>query len=237
MVKYGVGDDMDFIQELQKLNIEPNPLMLSQFETYYTFLVEKNQVMNLTAITEKDAVYTKHFLDSLNVSKVISLSEQSLLDVGSGAGFPSIPLKICFPHMKITIIDSLQKRIHFLQELVDKLGLTGVTLIHGRAEEFDSLGSFDIVSARAVARLPILAELCLPFVKKNGHFIAMKSRHFQEEVQESLRAIELLGGEVKMIMEYPIEEEIQHVVIDIYKKNHTPKGYPRSFSQIKKKPL
>ncbi|MBU1145013.1 MAG: 16S rRNA (guanine(527)-N(7))-methyltransferase RsmG [Firmicutes bacterium] len=228
---------MDFQAKLKTLGIDLTDKMKQQFRDYYIYLIEQNQVMNLTTITEEEDVYLKHFFDSLSMSKVYLFSNQTILDVGAGAGFPSIPLKICFPKLKITILDSLQKRILFLEKLMVLLELEDVRLIHGRAEEFKEKEAFDLVSARAVAKLQILSELCLPFVKKDGYFIAMKSKHYREEVKEALPSIQTLGGIVDSIQSYSIDESLKYVFIKIKKLHKTPDIYPRNFGQIKKHPL
>ena len=187
-----------FIQALLDKGITLTSKQLEQFENYYQTLVEWNQKMNLTAITQKEDVYLKHFYDSLTISFDYALSNQSLCDVGAGAGFPSIPLKIVYPELKVTIVDSLSKRITFLKHLIQVLDLKDVDAISARAEEYavKHRESFDIVTARAVARLNILDELCLPLVKVDGDFITLKGLKAQEELQEAKQGIEKLGGEV-----------------------------------------
>jgi len=229
--------DSWFEQRLEMLGILPTPAMMERFKLYHDFLMEKNQVMNLTAITEKEDVYKKHFLDSLYLVQTFSPGGKTLLDVGSGAGFPSLPLKIVFPDLNVTIVDSLDKRIHFLSDLVGRLGLEGITLIHGRAEELENRNSYDLVTARAVARLPILTELCLPFVKIGGAFVAMKAPGYEEELREALPAFATLGGSLEKTIVYPLDEETDHVLIVVRKQRTTDSKYPRPFSQIKKSPL
>ncbi|TXX29194.1 16S rRNA (guanine(527)-N(7))-methyltransferase RsmG, partial [Escherichia coli] len=188
----------EFQKQLSIQGIELSSEQLKQFATYYDRLIEWNQKMNLTAITDQKEVYLKHFYDSISLAFVTAFKEDAhLCDVGSGAGFPSIPLKIIFPQLKITIVDSLNKRITFLQTLVADLGLKDVYLFHDRAETFgqkEFRESFDYVTARAVARLNILTELCLPLVKKNGYFFALKAAKSEEELIEAKSAIALLGG-------------------------------------------
>jgi len=193
--------------------------------------------MNLTAITDKDDVYLKHFLDSVKLVLLGDLSDKSILDVGSGAGFPSIPLKILVPSLKVTIIDALQKRILFLDELIHLLGLEGVRLIHGRAEELKELESFDIVTSRAVARLQVLAELTIPFVKKDGIMVAMKSLLYEEELKASQNAIQTLGAKFNQVIPYHLNQDIELCLLVFKKIKTTPMGYPRNFGLIKKKPL
>ncbi|MCD7894304.1 MAG: 16S rRNA (guanine(527)-N(7))-methyltransferase RsmG [Erysipelotrichaceae bacterium] len=229
-----------FINELQKNNINLTNKQLQQFETYYQTLIEWNQKMNLTAITDKEDVYLKHFYDSLTISFNQHFDHQSLCDVGAGAGFPSIPLKIVYPNLKITIIDSLNKRITFLKHLVDELELKDVELIHARAEEYGKTHRerFDIVTARAVARLDILGELCIPLVKVGGEFIALKGLKGEEELLEAEMGIEKLGGQIVMEKEFTLSDDNDYRYnLYIEKMKKTPNKYPRSYSQIKKKPL
>jgi len=226
-----------FIEMTTSIGVNLTPQMLIQYKTYYDYLMERNAVMNLTAITDKEEVYAKHFFDLLCLIKTGPLANLSLLDVGSGAGFPAIPIKIAFPSVQVTIVDALQKRIDFLTTLAEKLHIDDIHLIHGRIEEFDQKNSFDLVTARAVAKLNILTELCLPFVKVGGRFIAMKSIHYEEELNEAILGIRRLGGQLKTVTLYPIDDKLAHVLIIIEKVKPTPDGYPRAFAQIKKKPL
>ena len=229
-----------FIASLQKQGIILSEKQIQQFELYYTTLIEWNQKMNLTAITQKEDVYLKHFYDSLTISFDYPLDQQSLCDIGAGAGFPSIPLKIVYPNLKITIVDSLTKRITFLKHLANVLELENVTAISARAEEYakDHRESFDIVTARAVARLNILDELCLPLVKINGDFITLKGLKAQEELKEAKAGIEKLGGKVTKEIDFTLTDENDHRSnIYIHKIKKTPSLYPRTFGKIKKKPL
>lgn len=228
---------MDFITECEKRGFLLTEKQVSQFNIYYQFLIEKNKVMNLTAITEESEVYLKHFIDSLELTKIGELDHKTLLDVGSGAGFPSIPLKILLPSLKVTIIDALQKRILFLEELLTRLDILDVTLIHGRAEEFNQREAFDIVTGRAVAKMNILLELCLPFVKIGGIFVAMKSIHYEEELALAHHAILQLGGSFKSVIAYELDQDLTHALILIEKVKKTDSIYPRNFGMIKKKPL
>lgn len=208
-----------------------------KFSIYYEDLIAKNQVMNLTNITEKKEVYDKHFYDSIILSHMFHLKNKSLLDIGAGAGFPSLPLKIVEPNLMVTIIDGLNKRINFLQELTKKLAILDITLIHGRAEEMDKNILYDFVTARAVAKLNILVELALPFIKLNGYFIAYKSINYHEELEEAQTGIIKLGGKLNNIYIYDVNEEIKHALIVIKKVKVTPSIYPRSYGKIKKSPL
>ncbi|MNI53415.1 Ribosomal RNA small subunit methyltransferase G [compost metagenome] len=199
--------------------------------------------MNLTGITERDQVYTKHFYDSVSLAFYIYINEvKSLADIGSGAGFPGIPLKICFPHLKLTIVDSLSKRISFLQHVCDTLGLQGVQLIHGRAEDiarqFAHRDAYDVVTARAVARLSLLNEFCLPFTRKDGIFAAMKGNDPAEEITEAKRSLKELRAELKTVEAFnlPVEDSARHIVM-IKKTGATPTKYPRKAGIPAKTPL
>lgn len=231
---------MDFNSLLNNIDIKLSDRQLEQFKTYFEFLVEYNEVVNLTAITEEEEVYIKHFYDSLLLSKTVDLnSVKTLCDVGSGAGFPSIPLKIAFPHLEITIIDGLDKRITFLKQLTTKLGLTGVNCIHGRAEEYarENREAFDVVTARAVARANILNELCIPLVKVGGYFVSMKGKNAEEEINEG-NSLKILNAKIVKQNEYFLpKEESKRVLILIKHFDKCPNKYPRAFAAIKKKPL
>ena len=231
---------MNFNELLSQIDINLSDRQLEQFDIYFKFLVEYNEVVNLTAITEEEEVYIKHFYDSILLSKVIDLnSVDTLCDVGSGAGFPSIPLKILFPHLAVTIVDGLDKRITFLNKLVLKLGLSGVNLVHGRAEEYakDHRESFDVVTARAVARANILNELCIPLVKVGGHFVSMKGKNANEEIAEG-NSLSILKGKIIKQNEYYLpKEESKRVLILINHYEECPKKYPRAYASIKKNPL
>lgn len=230
----------EFIQTLKDKGMTLSQKQLEQFETYYQTLVEWNQKMNLTAITNKEDVYLKHFYDSLTISFDYELNHQTLCDIGAGAGFPSIPLKIVYPDLKITIVDSLTKRITFLNHLTKVLELENVKAISARAEEYaiSHRESFDIVTARAVARLNILDELCLPLVKVNGDFITLKGLKAKEELDEAKKGIEKLGGKIIKEIDFTLTDENDHRCnIFIHKVKETPIKYPRQFGQIKKKPL
>lgn len=232
---------MDFLQETKKLGLELTDSMLKQFELYYHYLIEVNSYMNLTAITQKEDVYRKHFLDSLELFRILSSKESfRLCDVGSGAGFPGIPLAIVNPQMELTIIDSLNKRIDFLKELAQKLDLKNVLALHERAEVYanQQKDSFDVVTARAVAKLPILVELCLPLVKVGGMFIAMKGSSGEEELALAEQAIQILGGKFLRVEEFYLPEELEkRQIIIIQKIKPTPAKYPRSYAKIKERPL
>ncbi|MFC0471563.1 16S rRNA (guanine(527)-N(7))-methyltransferase RsmG [Halalkalibacter kiskunsagensis] len=228
---------------LEEKGITLTPKQTEQFQLYYQLLVEWNEKMNLTAITEEDDVYLKHFYDSLTASFYFDFQEgQRLIDVGAGAGFPSIPLKILYPTIHVSIVDSLKKRIHFLEHLASELGLEGVSFFHDRAETFgqnkDHREKYDVVTARAVARLSVLSELCLPLAKVNGHFIAMKGAGAQDELNDAKKAIKLLGGTVigDDSFTLPLEESERHIV-HVSKEKPTPKKYPRKPGTPNKMPL
>lgn len=226
-----------FPERLASLGIPPTPTILYAFEQYLAYLLEESQVMNLTAIKDPEAIYSKHFYDSLTLATVFPFANQSVLDVGSGAGFPAIPLKIVFPELQLTLIDATKKKVLFLQRLSERLGLQGLTLLHGRIEELPQKASFDLVVSRAVAKLNCLVELCLPFVRVGGHFIAMKSAKYQTELEEAHRGITLLGGKVSQAELVKIEPGLEHALIVIHKKKQTPAEYPRAFGKIMKHPL
>lgn len=212
------------------------------FHRYYEFLEEKNKVMNLTAITGKKEIYTLHFLDCLALFKYHNFKNESVIDIGSGAGFPGLPVKIAEPSVKLTLLDAQQKRINFLAETCDNIGIDDVNCIHARAEEsaFDKnmRGHFDCAVSRAVARLNILCELCMPFIRKDGYFMAMKSIDSDDEINEAEKAIKILGGKLENIYDYNIPKtDIKHRIVLIKKIIDTPSGYPRRFSKISKSPI
>lgn len=236
-------NEQDFKDALLKKDIELSDSQLDQFATYYEMLIEWNEKVNLTAITEKNEVYLKHFYDSITPGLYDDFTKlETICDVGAGAGFPSLPLKICYPHLQVTIIDSLQKRIHFLQQLIDRLQLTNVHLVHSRAEdagqELKYREQFDVVTARAVARMTVLSEYCLPFCKKGGHFIALKGSSASEELSAAKNAIHTLGGEVTKVESFHLPlERSERSVIWIKKINNTPKKYPRQAGTPNRKPI
>ncbi|MEI7028016.1 16S rRNA (guanine(527)-N(7))-methyltransferase RsmG [Paenibacillus sp. y28] len=232
-----------FVSLLAEKGIDLTAGQLEQFEVYYRTLVEWNEKMNLTAITEREQVYMKHFYDSLSLSFFVPISAVTrIADIGSGAGFPSLPLKIAFPHLQVTIVDSLNKRIQFLTHLAAELGLQQVECIHGRAEEIarkDGLrDSFDLVTARAVARLSVLNEFCLPFVKPRGSFVAMKGSEIEEELSEAANSLKELKGAVQntVSFELPSDQSKRHLIF-IQKQAATPKKYPRKPGTPLKSPL
>jgi len=235
--------EQTFVRLSAEKGLAFSPRQLEQFALYYRELVDWNERMNLTGITEREQVYIKHFYDSLSLAFFEDFPHvHSLADIGSGAGFPGIPLKIAFPHLKLTIVDSLGKRIGFLRHLAETLELQDVTLVHGRAEDIARLPEhrdrYDAVTARAVARLSVLNELCLPFVKVNGWFAAMKGAAVSEEVEEAAFSIKELGGELAGIHSFllPLEDAARYMVT-LRKIKQTPKKYPRKAGVPAKLPL
>ena len=223
-------------------NLTLDDKQINQLDLFYEMLVEKNKVMNLTAITEFDEVIVKHFADSLSIGKVMPSNINTVCDLGTGAGFPGIPMAIAYPNIQFTLIDSLNKRIKFLQEVVDALGLKNVTLIHARAEEAGRnklyREKFDLVVSRAVANISTLSEYCLPLVKLNGYFISFKSGDIKEEVSLSGNAIQKLGGSMEEPVYFSLPDtDISRSFIIIDKKKSTPKAYPRKAGTPSKEPL
>jgi len=217
-----------------------SPDAIAALEHFSALLAEKNKVMNLTGITEPREVATLHLLDSLSLLPMAELAGKKLVDVGTGAGFPGVPLAIALPDSHVTLLDSLNKRIDFLRESCMTIGLTNVDCVHGRAEEFaaDHRESYDFAVSRAVASLPVLCELCLPLVKVGGQFLAMKSSHTEEEIAQAKSAIGKLGGRIEEVVDYTIPTtDVTHRVVRIKKLSPTPRKYPRRFAQIKKQPL
>lgn len=235
-----------FSEQLAQHGFELSPEQQWQFEQYFKLLVKTNQNVNLTAITEQGAVYLKHFYDSLLpaiANRELFAGKKTVCDVGAGAGFPSLPIKILFPELKVTIVDSLNKRIVFLQELVKTLGLTDVTCVHARAEVFGSKTAptrenFDIVTARAVAALNVLAEFCVPLVKVGGKFVALKAAKADEELTTAQNALATLGAEVAKVDEQTLPEvgETRKIIV-MDKVAKTPQKYPRKPGMPLKRPL
>lgn len=232
-----------FSAYLKEWNIELSDIQIQQFIQYYEILVEKNKVMNLTGITEWEEVVLKHFVDSLALVKAVDLSQSvKILDMGTGAGFPGIPLKIAFPDLEIVLLDSLNKRIKFLQEVIDSLGLTGIEAYHGRAEEFakkpEFREQFDYVVSRAVANLSTLSEYCIPYVKIDGKFIPYKSGEIEEELERAKKAIEILGGKMVEVKKFLLpDSDIGRCLVVVEKVQSTKKKYPRVGGKPSKEPL
>jgi 16S rRNA (guanine527-N7)-methyltransferase len=235
-----------FMKDLEELHISLTDHQLKQFMAYYELLVEYNRVMNLTAITEFDDVMKKHFVDSLSLVKVfynfLKTNDVTLIDVGTGAGFPGIPLKIAFPDLSVTLLDSLNKRVNFLQTVIDELVLKKIDAIHGRAEDFAKKGKlreqYDLCVSRAVANLSTLSEYCLPYVKVGGAFVSYKSEKIEEEKAAAEHAISILGGEIEKQVEFMLpSSDIYRNLIVIRKTKETPGKYPRKAGTAAKEPL
>ena len=231
---------MENLKDLfKKYNINLNDFQIEQFEKYFSMLIETNKVMNLTAITEEDDVAVKHFLDSALPEKFFP-QNAAVIDIGSGAGFPALPLKIVRPDLKITMVDSLNKRIGFLNDVIEKLNIEGANAVHSRAEDFakNNREKFDAAVARAVAPLNTLVEYLLPFVKVGGVCIIYKSSKLAEELKNSQKAIEILGSKVEMIEKYYIEEkELEREILILKKIKNTPPKYPRDKNKPKLNPI
>ena len=231
--------DLDYCRnEFKSVGFELSREIYEKLDIYADFLVEYNEKVNLTAITDPSEILKKHFIDSIVLSKYVAISDNSsIIDVGTGAGFPSVPLKLFRPDIKLTLLDSLNKRVEFLRQLCEKLGIEA-EFIHGRAEDFSKLSEYrekyDFSCARAVANLSLLSEFCIPFVKVGGSFISMKGP--TEDISEGENAVKLLGGEVSDVAEYDIFGEQRRIII-VKKISQTPPKYPRNSSQIKKKQL
>jgi len=229
----------EFIKEVEKLGINITNEMLEKLDRYYKMLIEYNAHTNLTRITDEKDVYLKHFYDSLTLVKAINLDNQTLLDIGTGAGFPGLVLKIVFPNLKVTLVDSLNKRIIFLNSVIKELGLKNIEVVHARAEEYidGRRENFDIVTSRAVAHLSMLSELCMPYVKVGGYFIPMKAEA-EVEIKEAQSAVKTLGGVFTdtIIFELPYNSGLR-TLIKIQKEVKTNAKYPRKFNEMRKKTL
>lgn len=236
-------DDRRFDQELKTLGIRLTDIQKRQFDRYYELLIEWNRVMNLTGITEYDEVNLKHFTDSLTIVRVKEMKNIStLIDVGTGAGFPGLPIKIAFPHIKVTLLDSLNKRIKFLDQIVEELGLDDVVTLHGRAEDYakkdEYREKFDLCASRAVANLSTLSEYCLPFIKKGGCFVSYKSADSDEEIKMSGKALDILGGKIEKIDKFILPgSDMGRALVMIEKVKDTPRKYPRKAGVPSKEPL
>ena len=232
-----------FESKLNELGITLTDNQKEQFVKFYELLVEWNKVMNLTGITEYEEVNEKHFVDSLSIVKAIDINKvETVIDVGTGAGFPGIPLKIAFPHLNVVLLDSLNKRIKFLNAVIDELGLQGIATIHGRAEDFakqtDYREQFDLCVSRAVANLATLSEYCIPYVKKNGLFVPYKSGEIEEELEQSKKAVHVLGGKIQDVVKFQLPgSEIGRSFVIINKLQNTAKKYPRKAGLPSKEPI
>lgn len=237
----------NYVEQITEGQILLTDAQLSQFEQYYDMLIEKNKVMNLTAITEREDVILKHFIDSLALAGYVKLWEKSykIIDVGTGAGFPGIPLKIAFPNIKVTLFDSLNKRIKFLQEVIEALNLNSVgscDAVHGRAEEGardkNMREKYDFAVSRAVANMAVLSEYCIPFVKVGGCFIPYKTGTVEEEITQGKKAIQILGGKIEKVEKLMLpDSDISRSFVFIRKEKQTPKAYPRKAGTANKQPL
>lgn len=228
---------------MDRLQIETNENMLEQFDLFYHLLVEWNKVMNLTGITEYEEVVEKHFADSLSLARFLDLNKiHTVIDVGTGAGFPGIPLKIAFPHLKVVLLDSLNKRINFLNEVIAKLDLREIHTIHGRAEEYarkpEYREQFDLCVSRAVANLSVLSEYCIPYIRIGGIFVPYKSGEIDEEVAVSRKAVDILGGQIDHVEKFQLPDtDIHRSFVFINKIKNTQKKYPRKAGTPAKEPL
>lgn len=243
MISNKTYDTDQFIKDLNEFHITLTDHQVQQFLKYYELLVEWNEFMNLTAITEYDEVMKKHFVDSLSLIKAYDVNKEiSLIDVGTGAGFPGLALKIAFPNLKVTLLDSLNKRIKFLDEVIFQLGLTDVETVHGRAEDFAKPGKlrekYDICVSRAVANMTSLSEYCLPFVKVGGEFISYKSEKMNEEMEKAKKAISILGGKFISCEEFLLpDSDIFRNLVIIKKIKGTPGKFPRKAGMPTKEPI
>lgn len=232
-----------FENKLNELGIALTDKQKQQFDKFYELLVEWNKVMNLTGITEYEEVNEKHFVDSLSIVKAIDMkSVKSVIDVGTGAGFPGIPLKIAFPHLKVVLLDSLNKRINFLNTVIAELGLTDIKTIHGRAEDYakqtEYREKFDLCVSRAVANLSTLSEYCLPYVSADGLFVPYKSGEIDEELENSKKAVKILGGKIENVVKFQLPgTEIGRSFVKIRKISNTNMKYPRKAGLPAKEPL
>lgn len=239
-----MGYDLSILEQgCAQLDISLDDIQKKQFTDFYEFLVEKNKVMNLTGITDFQEVLVKHFLDSLSCVKALDMKKvKSMIDVGTGAGFPGVPLKIAFPHLEACLLDSLKKRVNFLEETFRLLDLEDIKAVHGRAEEYarnkDYRESFDLCVSRAVSNLATLAEYCLPYVKKGGYFISYKSGAVKEEARQAEKAVKVLGGKIKDIIYFSLpDSEIQRSLVVIEKISSCPGRYPRKAGTPQKEPI
>lgn len=223
----------------EAMGLVPHEKSIERFRCYYELLEERNKVMNLTAISGEEDCARLHFLDSSAALLAADFKGKRVIDVGTGAGFPGLPLKIMEPDISLTLLDSLDKRLRFLADVCSETGIRGVELVHSRAEEPGELReSFDFAVSRAVARLNMLCEFCLPYVKVGGSFLALKGPAVAEELEEAKKAVSLLGGKLERVFEYDLPDtQLKHNIVVIRKLSHTPAKYPRRFALMKKNPL
>lgn len=232
-----------FLEQLELLNIQLDEEQRDQFHHFYELLVEWNKVMNLTGITDYEEVKEKHFVDSLAIARVIDLRQvKRIIDIGTGAGFPGIPLKIAFPHLEVVLLDSLQKRVNFLNEVITDLKMQGITALHGRAEDFAKVSEyrekFDVCVSRAVANLAVLSEYCIPYVRVGGYFVSYKSGCIDEEVKQAKTSIRVLGGNLESVEKFCLpKSEIERSFVKIFKESSTKNKYPRKAGVPGKNPI
>ena len=238
-----MAEKSKFEEELEKLNINLTEHQKEQFDRYYEMLVEWNNVMNLTGITDYDEVNLKHFTDSLTLVRNIDMNKiDAVIDIGTGAGFPGLPIKIAFPHIHVVLLDSLNKRIKFLNAVIEELDLADVETLHGRAEDYakrkEYREQFDLCVSRAVANLSTLSEYCLPYIQVGGIFVPYKSGEIDDEVEQSKKAVRILGGNIKDVMKFELPgTDIHRSFVLIHKEQHTQKKYPRKAGIPAKEPL
>lgn len=235
-------DMIQFCKDCKSVNITLSDLQMKQFQRYYELLVEWNSFMNLTAITEYSEVLKKHFFDSLSIAKTMDMTKViSMIDIGTGAGFPGIPLKIAFPHLKVVLLDSLGKRIKFLNSVIEELQLKNIEAIHGRAEDFAKdvkyREQFDLSVSRAVANLASLSEYCIPYIKIGGSFVSYKSVKAEEEIYNAEKAISVLGGKVENICKFELLDTGERTLVKMKKVKKTDKKYPRKAGMPSREPI
>jgi 16S rRNA (guanine527-N7)-methyltransferase len=243
MEKIMNSDKNKLVYELSQINLTLSENQINQFMNYYDLLIEWNNVMNLTTITDFEEVVMKHFIDSLSIVKYVDLSQlETAIDIGTGAGFPGIPLKIAFPNIKFTLLDSVNKKVDFLNDVIDNLNLQDITAIHGRAEDLaqmsDQREMYDIAVSRAVAQLNTLAEYCMPFVKEGGMFVPYKSGEIEQELLNANNAVKIFGGNIVKVEHFILpNSDINRSFVIIKKNEKTPNKYPRKAGKPSKQPI